>query len=115
MFYGRCTSSLFALMVDKVCKKVAGWKGKVLSWGGKLTLLRSVLASIPIYLTSVIRPPDKVVHDLHQLFAKIFWENINITGLLGRKYAFILMKGDWESEVYLMFLSHSNVKCYGES
>ncbi|XP_022851974.1 uncharacterized protein LOC111373645 [Olea europaea var. sylvestris] len=35
LFYGRCTSSLFAPMVDKVHKKVAGWKGKLLSWEAK--------------------------------------------------------------------------------
>ena len=41
-------------IVDKLLKKAAGWRGKLLSHAAKLKLVRSVLASIPIYLLSVI-------------------------------------------------------------
>ena len=42
-------------VVDKVIKRIAGWKGKLLSYGGTLTLLKSCLASIPTYLMSIIK------------------------------------------------------------
>ena len=39
-------------VVDKLVKRIAVWKGKLLSSAGKLTLLKSCLASIPTYLLS---------------------------------------------------------------
>jgi hypothetical protein len=42
-------------VVDKILKRDAGWRGKLLNHVAKLQLVRSVLASIPIYLLSVIK------------------------------------------------------------
>jgi hypothetical protein len=33
-------------VVDKIMKKIAGWKGRLLSYGARLTLLKACLASI---------------------------------------------------------------------
>ena len=44
-------------VVDKLIKRVAGWRGKLLSSARKLTLLKSCRASIPIYLLPVIKFP----------------------------------------------------------
>ena len=44
-------------MIDKIIKRIAGWKGRLLSYAGRLILLKSCLASIPIYLLSVIKFP----------------------------------------------------------
>jgi hypothetical protein len=45
-------------MVDKVMKRIVGWKGKLLSYGARLTLLKACLASILIYLMSIIKFPN---------------------------------------------------------
>jgi hypothetical protein len=45
-------------IVDKVMKRIAGWKGRLLSYGARLTLLKACLASIPIYLMSIIKFPN---------------------------------------------------------
>jgi hypothetical protein len=42
-------------IVDKIIKRIEGWKGRLLSYGARLTLLRACLASIQIYLMSVIK------------------------------------------------------------
>ena len=39
-------------LIEKIKKRLAGWKGKSLSLGGRLTLVNMVLSSIPIYLMS---------------------------------------------------------------
>jgi hypothetical protein len=44
-------------IVDKIIKRISGWKSKILSYEARLTLLRACLASIPIYLMSVVRFP----------------------------------------------------------
>jgi hypothetical protein len=42
-------------VVDKIMKRVARWKGRVLSYGARLALLKACLASIPVYLMSIIK------------------------------------------------------------
>jgi len=44
-------------VIDKIVKRIASWKGRLLSYAGTLTLLKSCLASIPVYLFSVIKFP----------------------------------------------------------
>jgi hypothetical protein len=41
-------------LVDKMPKKLAGWRGRLLSYARKLVLIKSCLASIPVYLLSFI-------------------------------------------------------------
>ncbi|KAG7945159.1 hypothetical protein I3843_15G138800 [Carya illinoinensis] len=54
---GRLRVSHFDPLVEKVSKKLAGWKMHLLSQGGRLILLRHVLFSMPIQLLSWARPP----------------------------------------------------------
>ena len=41
------------ILIDKILAGIAGWRGKLLSYLGKITLIRSYLASIPLYLLSI--------------------------------------------------------------
>lgn len=36
-------------VLDKIIDKLTGWKGKILSLGGNLTLIKAVLAAMPTY------------------------------------------------------------------
>jgi hypothetical protein len=40
-------------IVDKIIKRIAGWRGKLLSYRGRLILLQACIASIPIYISRV--------------------------------------------------------------
>ena len=62
-------------VVDKMIKRVAGWKGKLLSSAGKLTLLKSCLSSIPIYLLSVIKFPKWAVENINSQMANFLWHD----------------------------------------
>lgn len=42
-------------MVEKVEKRLKGWKNVLLSMGGRLVLIQSVLHSIPTYYLSLFR------------------------------------------------------------
>lgn len=42
-------------VIDKMLKRVAGWRGKLLAYNSRLVLIKSCLASIPIYLLSSIK------------------------------------------------------------
>jgi len=62
-------------VVDKVIKRIAGWKGRLLSYGGRLTLLNSCLASIPIYLMSIIKFPKWDIKLINSQTSHFFWDN----------------------------------------
>jgi hypothetical protein len=44
-------------LVDKILKKIAGWKGNLLSLAARVTLIKTCLTSIPVYLLSFIKFP----------------------------------------------------------
>ena len=62
-------------VVDKLIKRVAGWRGKLLSSAGKLTLLKSCLASIPIYLLSVIKFPKWAIESINSQMGNFLWND----------------------------------------
>ena len=46
---------------ERVEKRLASWKGKLLSIGGRLTLINSVLSSLPMYMMSFFAIPKGVL------------------------------------------------------
>jgi hypothetical protein len=44
-------------IIDQIIKKISGWRGKLVSYEGKLILIRACLASIPTYLMFVLKFP----------------------------------------------------------
>ncbi|GJY01976.1 hypothetical protein Tco_0360128 [Tanacetum coccineum] len=51
-------------VIDKVAPRLSKWKMRALSIGGRLTLLKSVLGSIPIFYMSIYRVPASVLKKL---------------------------------------------------
>ena len=62
-------------VVEKLIKRIAGWKGKLLSSAGRLILLKSYLASIPVYLLSVIKFPKWVIGNINSQMANFLWND----------------------------------------
>ena len=62
-------------MIDKIIKRISGWKGRLLSYAGRLTLLKACLASIPIYLMSIIKFPKWAVNMINSHMACFLWNN----------------------------------------
>ncbi|KAJ0589790.1 putative RNA-directed DNA polymerase [Helianthus annuus] len=58
---------------DAMEKRLTLWKASLLSIGGRVTLIRSVLESLPNYYFSLYRAPVKVVKDLEALIRKFLW------------------------------------------
>ena len=46
---GKSKSQVFAKIKEKVNKKLAGWKEKLLSVGGREVLIKAVAQAVPIY------------------------------------------------------------------
>nr|GEY51167.1 RNA-directed DNA polymerase, eukaryota [Tanacetum cinerariifolium] len=59
-------------IVDRVKKKLSKWKMKMLFIGGRLTLVKSVLGSLPIYNFSIFKVPKCVLNELEGIRRKFF-------------------------------------------
>ncbi|MFS7953393.1 putative RNA-directed DNA polymerase [Helianthus anomalus] len=53
--------------------RLALWKSALLSIGGRVTLIRAVLESLPTYYFSLYKAPMKVVKDLESIIKKFLW------------------------------------------
>ncbi|GJU06460.1 RNA-directed DNA polymerase, eukaryota, reverse transcriptase zinc-binding domain protein [Tanacetum coccineum] len=60
-------------LVDRFHMRLSSWKANLLSIGGRLTLIKSVLGSLGIYYLSIFRAPESVLQDLERIRANFFW------------------------------------------
>lgn len=72
IFYGWKKKKYFKGLIRKTTGKIFSWKSKLLTPGGKYTLIRHVLQSIPIYQMLAFNPPKVVINLIHKIIAKFF-------------------------------------------
>jgi hypothetical protein len=63
-------------VVDKIIKRIAGWQGRLMLYGARLELLKACIASIPIYLMSMIRFLKWAIETINSHMAKFFWDDL---------------------------------------
>jgi hypothetical protein len=63
-------------VVDKVINRIPDWKGRLMSYSARLTLLKACLASIPIYLMSVIRFLKWAIKVINSQMSNFFWDDL---------------------------------------
>lgn len=57
-------------VIDKVRRKLSLWKRKLLSFAGRLTLIKSMVSCLPSYYISIFKMPKGVVKTIEQLQAR---------------------------------------------
>nr|GEZ92835.1 hypothetical protein [Tanacetum cinerariifolium] len=60
--------------IQELHSRLSKWKVKTLSVGGRLTLLKSVLGSSPLYNMSIYKVPKGVLHDMESIRSNFFNE-----------------------------------------
>ncbi|MCI28551.1 RNA-directed DNA polymerase (Reverse transcriptase), partial [Trifolium medium] len=50
--------SFWEPVLSRIKNKLYGWKSRILSFGGRLILLKSVLTSLPVYALSYFKAPS---------------------------------------------------------
>ncbi|GMQ09292.1 hypothetical protein CsSME_00052717 [Camellia sinensis var. sinensis] len=60
-------------IVDRVKVKLASWKRRFLSLAGRLTLIKAVLSSLPVYYLSLFKMPEGVAKELDKIQAAFLW------------------------------------------
>ena len=83
-------------VVEKVIKRNSGWQTKILNFGGKVTLVKHVLQSIPIHTLAAISPPKTTLNYIKRVIADFFGVLIkmgrSIIEHLGKLWLIQLMK-----------------------
>ncbi|KAL0004281.1 hypothetical protein SO802_011842 [Lithocarpus litseifolius] len=69
----RSKNQVFSLLKERVGQKLAGWKGKLLSMGGKEILIKAVAQAIPTYTMSCFQLPRGLCEDLESMMRKFWW------------------------------------------
>ncbi|KAJ0481904.1 hypothetical protein HanIR_Chr13g0647981 [Helianthus annuus] len=71
-------------VVDIFKNRLLLWKGETLSYGGRITLIKSVLSSLQTYYFSLFKAPTQVIKILESQRRSFFWSGME------EKY-----KGNW--------------------
>ncbi|GJX94697.1 RNA-directed DNA polymerase, eukaryota, reverse transcriptase zinc-binding domain protein [Tanacetum coccineum] len=72
-------------IVNKLLARLSKWKMKTLSIGGRLTLLKSVLGSTPIYYMSLFKVPSQVLKRMESIRSRFF----NGVDIMEKKLSFV--------------------------
>nr|CCA66140.1 hypothetical protein [Beta vulgaris subsp. vulgaris] len=71
---GQCSRiQLWDPIIAKISRRLATWKCKMLSIGGRLTLIKSSLISLPVYFMSIYPMPQDVVNKIIGLARQFLW------------------------------------------
>ena len=75
--YRRLTNNEWKLVEERLEKRLSSWKGKLLSVGGRLVLINSVLSNMVLYMLSFFKVPKGVLTRLDYFRSRFFWQGDN--------------------------------------
>lgn len=73
LFQGAPKRRFFLPLLDSVRKRLCGWKGKWLSFAGRLVLIKHVLASILVHCFLALPVPRSILKELDKLMRNFLW------------------------------------------
>ncbi|GLU05147.1 hypothetical protein SLE2022_222630 [Rubroshorea leprosula] len=65
-------------VLDRFRSKLASWKSPLLSFGGRISLINSVLSALPIFYLSLFRIPKCVLIELVKIQRNFFWGGVTL-------------------------------------
>jgi hypothetical protein len=75
LHYDNLTREDIQPLVDKILKKIAGWRGRLLSLAARAMLIKTCLASIPVYLLSFIKFPKWAIKIINTHMSNYLWND----------------------------------------
>ncbi|CAN1746300.1 Putative ribonuclease H protein At1g65750 [Linum perenne] len=73
ILHGRVTKQSYAFLLDRLDKRLAGWKGENLSLAGRVTLASSVLNSLPCYIMQTALLPVSLCDKIDRKIRNFIW------------------------------------------
>ena len=66
-------TTIWNLILEKMERKLAGWKCLYLSKGGRVILIKSTLSNLPTYFLSLFSIPASVANQIEKLQRNFLW------------------------------------------
>lgn len=73
--FGRSKKDVFKFVVERVWRKVKGWKENFLSRVGKEVLIKGVVQVIPTYIMSFYRIPKNCCKEIEAMLENFWWRS----------------------------------------
>jgi len=73
IFKGKPKSCYFQPIIDRIKVKLASWKASLLSFVGRIQLIRSVIHSMLIYSITIYSWPSSLIKELEQFLRNFIW------------------------------------------
>ncbi|CAA7058134.1 unnamed protein product [Microthlaspi erraticum] len=73
--FGRRKKDLFTLIVDRIRQRSINYSSRFLSNAGKVTMLKSVLASIPTYSMTCFKLPTGLCKRIQSALTRFWWDS----------------------------------------
>ncbi|XP_047942726.1 uncharacterized protein LOC125189497 [Salvia hispanica] len=73
IFKGPKKTSLFMFIRERISARIHSWGHRHLSFGGRLTLIRSVLGALPIHIFQVLDPTKGALKLIEQVMGRFLW------------------------------------------
>ena len=74
LHYKRISNKDWKVIEDRFERNLSTWKSKLLSYGGSLTLINSVLGNLSVYVLSFFEIPKEVLKKLNHFRSRFFWQ-----------------------------------------
>nr|XP_023876772.1 uncharacterized protein LOC111989214 [Quercus suber] len=74
---GKGKRKAFNRIKDQVGRKIAGWKGRLLSSAGREILIKAVAQATPTYTMGCFKLPDSLCKDLNSMMSNFWWGQKN--------------------------------------
>ena len=68
--------TIWNLILEKIERRLAGWKRLYLSKGGRVTLIKSTLSNLPTYFISLFPIPAAMANRIEKLQQNFLWVGI---------------------------------------
>jgi hypothetical protein len=70
---GKLPKAAFQLLIDKMADKLPAWRGRLMHRSGRLTLIKTTLAAIPVYSAISHAFPPWVLKAFAKIFRAFLW------------------------------------------
>ncbi|KAL9674864.1 hypothetical protein QQ045_003063 [Rhodiola kirilowii] len=75
LFPGQVKIAYFQNVEDKIRARIGGWIGNLISMGGKLIIIESILNSLLTHILAALPTPVTVINRINSMFASFLWDN----------------------------------------
>lgn len=60
-------------VVDDIRRRLVSWRGKFISIGGRVTLIKAVLNAILVFSFSFYKAPMVIINDIRRMLGNFLW------------------------------------------